>query len=339
MAGVNGVEIKRGQVWRTREGQETIPLRQSEDKTYPFWDDQIMATWDAEGRRFAGKMDASDLIELVTDEHGFTPWAGGAQPADTVGKLVHYRLDNGAIVYGPFAADQHVWTHSYEDNITAYKVVELAQQPAPSTPALRVGQVWLNGEGVEVRLERDGCYEDRPWRSVYVRNPGCGRAGAGVADHRDDGTCTVDRLNLVSLVRDSPDSASLAEETLSALGWVFDGTTWVEQARIEMIPGGIPVMAVPGYELLSDVLHRAYNQAAIGKGKERHANGEPFDEQVMQDGARRFGVGALLFQAFKKSEESQRLPLDRGVNELLGAIVYLAGAVIRREADAAEGGA
>jgi hypothetical protein len=137
----------------------------------------------------------------------------------------------------------------------------------------------------------------------------------------------------------SPDSASLAEETLSALGWVFDGTTWVEQPRIEMILGGIPTMAVPGYELLADVLHRAFNQAAIGKGKERHANGEPFDEQVMQDGARRFGVGALLFQAFKKSEESQRLPLERGVNELLGAIVYLAGAVIRREADASEGGA
>lgn len=203
---------------------------------------------------------------------------------------------------------------------------------------IAVGQVWLNGEGVEVRLERDGAYEDRPWRSVYARDTGCGPAGAGVANHRADGTCTVDRLNLGSLVRDTPDSASLAEETLSALGWTFDGTTWVEKPRIEMIPGGIPVMAVPGYELLADVLHRAFNQAAIGKGKERHANGEPFDEQVMQDGARRFGVGALLFQAFKKSEESQRLPVERGIAELLGAIVYLAGAVIRREADASEEG-
>lgn len=92
-------------------------------------------------------------------------------------------------------------------------------------------------------------------------------------------------------------------------------------------------METPGYEPLAKVLHRAFDQAAKGKGHERHANGEPFDKQVMQDGARRFGVGALLFQAYKKSEESQRLPLDRGVNELLGAIVYLAGAVIRREAD------
>lgn len=93
-------------------------------------------------------------------------------------------------------------------------------------------------------------------------------------------------------------------------------------------------MNEPGYEKLADVLHRAFDQAARGKGKERHAQGEPFDRQVMQDGARRFGVGALLFQAFKKSEESQRLEDQRGINELLGAIVYLAGAVIAREAAA-----
>ena len=66
--------------------------------------------------------------------------------------------------------------------------------------------------------------------------------------------------------------------------------------------------------------------------------GESFEKQVMQDGAKRFGVGALLFQAYKKSEESQRLPLGRAVNELLGAMVYLAGAVIRLEADAADKG-
>lgn len=109
-----------------------------------------------------------------------------------------------------------------------------------------------------------------------------------------------------------------------------------EPGPVEMLPD-LPVypidMSEPGYELLANVLQRAYDQASKGKGKERHANSDPFENQVMQDGARRFGTGALLFQAFKKSEESQRLPLDRGVNELLGAIVYLAGAVIRREAD------
>lgn len=87
-------------------------------------------------------------------------------------------------------------------------------------------------------------------------------------------------------------------------------------------------MTAPGYEPLAAVLTRAYEQAAYGKGKERHANDDPFVNQVMLQGARRFGVGSLLFQSFKKSEESQRLPDDRAVAELLGAIVYLAGAVI-----------
>lgn len=101
-------------------------------------------------------------------------------------------------------------------------------------------------------------------------------------------------------------------------------------AAVEPQPVPSP-MRVPGYEELATVLVRAFEQAAHGKGKERHAQGEPFTQQVMQDMARRFGVGALLGQAFKKSEESQRLPHDKAVAELLGAINYLAGAVIAME--------
>lgn len=94
----------------------------------------------------------------------------------------------------------------------------------------------------------------------------------------------------------------------------------------------LPHMDVPGYESLAAVLSRAYMQSATGKGAERHAReNEPFDQQVILQGARRFGHGALLFQAFKKSEESQRLPAPRAVAELLGAIVYLAAAVIAIE--------
>ncbi|AWM87339.1 hypothetical protein C4E04_11745 [Microvirga sp. 17 mud 1-3] len=95
------------------------------------------------------------------------------------------------------------------------------------------------------------------------------------------------------------------------------------------------LLDAPGYESLAGVLGRAFHQAAHGKGHERHAQGEPFDSQVMQDTARRFGVGALLGQAFKKSEESQRLQRDAAVRELLGAINYLAGAVIAMERCAA----
>ncbi len=89
---------------------------------------------------------------------------------------------------------------------------------------------------------------------------------------------------------------------------------------------------VPGYGLLAAVLQRAYEQAAIGKGKERHANGKPFHEQPMQDLIRLHGLGFATGQASKKASEALGLPgADRQVAELLGAIVYLAGAVIAIE--------
>lgn len=87
-----------------------------------------------------------------------------------------------------------------------------------------------------------------------------------------------------------------------------------------------------GYERLAQVLQSAFAQAAHGKGKERHANALPFHEQPMQQIARSRGLGFILGQADKKSQEGQGM-LERGnadacVRELLGAIVYLAGAVV-----------
>lgn len=82
------------------------------------------------------------------------------------------------------------------------------------------------------------------------------------------------------------------------------------------------------YKSLSDVLDRAYAQAATGKGHERHGGGKPFDKQPMQDLMQLYGVGFALGQAAKKAQESQRMDNDAAVRELLGAINYLAGAVI-----------
>lgn len=91
-------------------------------------------------------------------------------------------------------------------------------------------------------------------------------------------------------------------------------------------------MTVPGYESLASVLHMAYDQAASGKGKERHAIDLPFDQQPMQMASRLAGShDGLIYQAIKKASESQRMPHDRAVKELLGAINYLAGAIIYRE--------
>ncbi|QMP19194.1 hypothetical protein [Pseudomonas phage Persinger] len=89
---------------------------------------------------------------------------------------------------------------------------------------------------------------------------------------------------------------------------------------------------VKGYEQLTNVLARAFNQAAVGKGAERHANDKPFHEQPMQKIAERRGIGFILGQADKKSEEAQgmaeRGERDAAVRELLGAINYLSGAII-----------
>lgn len=87
-----------------------------------------------------------------------------------------------------------------------------------------------------------------------------------------------------------------------------------------------------GYDSLADVLSRAFDQAAGGKGHERHAVNKPFDKQPMQGIQDLVGSGFALGQAIKKIQESQRLPHSRGVAELLGAINYIAGAVIHIEA-------
>jgi len=84
----------------------------------------------------------------------------------------------------------------------------------------------------------------------------------------------------------------------------------------------------PDYVGLGRVLGAAYNQAAAGKGKERHANGKPFDRQPIMEIGRMVGPGYALGQAMKKAQEASGM-LGRGEParaqaELLGAINYLA---------------
>ncbi len=86
------------------------------------------------------------------------------------------------------------------------------------------------------------------------------------------------------------------------------------------------------YDALWTVLMESWEQAAFGKGKERHASGELFTEQPICQISREVGIGFALGQAQKKIIESQRLDTEAGVRELLGAINYIAAAVIvRRE--------
>lgn len=89
----------------------------------------------------------------------------------------------------------------------------------------------------------------------------------------------------------------------------------------------------PEYNSLRAVLDSAFEQAAHGKGRERHANDKPFDEQPILVIARLLDghpAASLLFQAIKKIVESSRLG-DRATHELQGAIVYIAAAIILME--------
>jgi len=90
--------------------------------------------------------------------------------------------------------------------------------------------------------------------------------------------------------------------------------------------------APAGYECLAEVLDAALMQAATGKGAERHAGDRPFATQPMQEITRMVGVGFPLGQAMKKAQEAgtmaSRGQTDAARRELLGAINYLAGAVL-----------
>jgi hypothetical protein len=77
------------------------------------------------------------------------------------------------------------------------------------------------------------------------------------------------------------------------------------------------------------ILKAAYDQAARGKGKERHACDRPWTMQPIFLIPKLLSCGVFnLGQAVKKLDELQRLPHERARAEALGAIVYLASAVV-----------
>lgn len=96
----------------------------------------------------------------------------------------------------------------------------------------------------------------------------------------------------------------------------------------------------PNYGSLAAVLQEAHDQAAMGKGRERHSDNKPFLDQPIMEIARMLdGIGGHSYQIMKKAQEANRM-VRRGqhedaIAELLGVIVYAAAAVsLVREIDA-----
>jgi len=96
-----------------------------------------------------------------------------------------------------------------------------------------------------------------------------------------------------------------------------------ERGRIESINDTF-------YAELRRILDAAFEQSATGKGRERHATGEPWHKQPIVTIGREdrdFCTG----QVREKCLEAKRLQKDAAVRELLGAIVYLAAEIYIRE--------
>ena len=94
------------------------------------------------------------------------------------------------------------------------------------------------------------------------------------------------------------------------------------------------------YAKLRDILDHAYNQAARGKGKIRHANDKEFSRQPILEIGRMVGTGYATGQIMKKAQEAHTMAArsehEAAIAELLGVIVYAASAVIliKEQADA-----
>lgn len=123
----------------------------------------------------------------------------------------------------------------------------------------------------------------------------------------------------------------MAEEILTLRVKVSNRDAELKLLRQQPEKQLVPVAGLDdAYSSLRRVLDAAYEQAATGKGAERHANALSFENQPMQTISGLLGDNhGLLFQAVKKIQESTRLPhYTRRERELLGAINYIAGAII-----------
>lgn len=89
-----------------------------------------------------------------------------------------------------------------------------------------------------------------------------------------------------------------------------------------------PQVENPNYDRLMSILMDAFEQASAGKGAERHGFGLNFEDQDMIEVTNRVGLGFPLGQAIKKLSEGKRLDRAKAKREFLGAIVYIAGAIL-----------
>lgn len=98
------------------------------------------------------------------------------------------------------------------------------------------------------------------------------------------------------------------------------------------LAGELGRAAFPSLQLahpLEAVFRDAVDQARKGKGDARHGHGREFMKQTWLETANAHGAGFLTGQAEKKLRESLKLEYAQRRTERLGALVYLAMAIIQ----------
>jgi len=103
---------------------------------------------------------------------------------------------------------------------------------------------------------------------------------------------------------------------------IIDKVATVERGERVSDMGG--TNKTSNYGSLSVVLNEAFMQASQGKGLERHANGESFENQLICL-LERMGLSFCEGQAVKKIVEAHRTGSEE---DKLGAIVYIAANII-----------
>ena len=110
------------------------------------------------------------------------------------------------------------------------------------------------------------------------------------------------------------------------------GTTQMSESdkKTETIKKAEMLNVRSGYEKLGWVLENSLDQAQNGKGNARHQIGDvPFNKQPICELGRLYGTGYNFGQAAKKAHETGQLSTKEAkLNELYGAINYLAAAAI-----------
>lgn len=99
--------------------------------------------------------------------------------------------------------------------------------------------------------------------------------------------------------------------------------------KVEFVKDRSLLQSDANYLSLRKVLDLAYKRSSSGKGKERHADNNPFEQQPICTELRTMhDTAPAVYQIRKKALESLRLQPETAIRELLDVMVYAAAAVI-----------